>query len=111
MLQRPAMRHLDARSIRIKSRDFGQGATVAPPHRLRRFLRRRQLGLPTRVVQQPEELVESESADRLLEHYRLPGSPLYVVGTFDKGITVLSQQVRALNLAWGTPSQHRRDSA
>lgn len=26
--------------------------------------------------------------------------PLYVVGTFDAGITVLRQQVRALNLAW-----------
>jgi FAD dependent oxidoreductase len=36
----------------------------------------------------------------VLEHYELPESPIYIVGTFDKGITILSQQVRALNLAW-----------
>lgn len=40
------------------------------------------------------------SADVLLRPYQLPGSSVFMVGTFDKGITVLSQQVRALNLAW-----------
>lgn len=42
----------------------------------------------------------AESVDQLLEHYQLPGSPVFMVGIFDKGITVFSQQVRALNLAW-----------
>lgn len=39
-------------------------------------------------------------AAELLNLYSLPGSPIFCVGTFDKGITVLSQQVRALNLTW-----------
>lgn len=39
-------------------------------------------------------------AKQLLTRYRLPGHPLFIIGTFDSGITVLSQQVRALNLAW-----------
>ncbi|KQT89320.1 hypothetical protein ASG49_16190 [Marmoricola sp. Leaf446] len=43
---------------------------------------------------------DTVSPTRLLTNYRLPGSPVFMVGTFDKGITVLSQQVRALNLAW-----------
>jgi FAD-NAD(P)-binding len=36
----------------------------------------------------------------LLAAYRVPGKPLYIVGTFDTGVTVFSQQVRALNLVW-----------
>jgi hypothetical protein len=40
-------------------------------------------------------------AVELLNRYRLRGSQIFTLGTFDKGITVLSQQVRALNLAWG----------
>lgn len=39
-------------------------------------------------------------AEELLKTYKLPDSTVYMVGTFDKGITVLSQQIRALNLAW-----------
>ncbi|MDH6291832.1 FAD-dependent oxidoreductase [Rhodococcus opacus] len=41
-----------------------------------------------------------DRAVQLIECYRLPGSSVFMVGTFDKGITVLSQQIRALNLAW-----------
>jgi hypothetical protein len=31
---------------------------------------------------------------------RIGGRPLYFIGTFESGVTVLSQQVRALNLVW-----------
>ena len=36
----------------------------------------------------------------LLAVCRVPGADLFMLGTFDRGVTVLSQQVRALNLAW-----------
>lgn len=56
-----------------------------------------------------------ESADQLISHYRLPDSSVFVVGAFDQGITVLSQQVRSLNLAWALVESGRvpldRDSA
>jgi FAD dependent oxidoreductase len=38
----------------------------------------------------------------VLAMYRVPGKPLYVVGTFDTGVTVFSQQIRALNLVWAS---------
>ncbi|MDM3973868.1 FAD-dependent oxidoreductase [Mycobacterium marseillense] len=41
-----------------------------------------------------------QKAEDLLKHYRLPASSVFMVGLFDSGITVLSQQVRALNLGW-----------
>src|SRR4051794_8310557 len=31
---------------------------------------------------------------------KIGASPLYSIGTFHSGVTVLSQQIRALNLAW-----------
>jgi hypothetical protein len=34
----------------------------------------------------------------ILKRYRVADTPLFVVGTFNKGVTVLSQQIRALNL-------------
>jgi hypothetical protein len=40
------------------------------------------------------------TADPLLGRYRLPDTSIFLVGVFDKGITVLSQQIRALNLVW-----------
>jgi hypothetical protein len=40
------------------------------------------------------------SADRILASCRIGNRPMFVVGTAQSGITVLSQQVRALNLAW-----------
>src|ERR1700742_1387569 len=40
----------------------------------------------------------------MLERFQVRGRPLYVVGTFDTGVTVLSQQYRALNLGWGLVS-------
>ena len=40
-------------------------------------------------------------ATAVLERYRVEDRvPLFVVGTFDQRVTVLSQQVRGLNLAW-----------
>lgn len=46
-----------------------------------------------------EPTIPERASDRL-ERYRLPGSSVFMVGTFDRGVTVLSQQVRALNLVW-----------
>ena len=41
-----------------------------------------------------------EDADVVLKTYQVFGKSLYVVGAFDTGVTVLSQQIRALNFAW-----------
>ena len=41
-----------------------------------------------------------EHAESVLARYRIAEKPLYIVGTFDSGVTVFSQQVRALNLVW-----------
>jgi hypothetical protein len=38
--------------------------------------------------------------EQVLKNYRFGRRPIYVVGSFDVGVTVLSQQLRALNLAW-----------
>ncbi|MCD9816653.1 FAD/NAD(P)-binding protein [Bradyrhizobium japonicum] len=35
-----------------------------------------------------------------LNSYRILAHPLYTIGTYDSGVTVLSQQIRALNLVW-----------
>jgi hypothetical protein len=37
----------------------------------------------------------------MIERFRIADAPVYHIGSFDKGITVRSQQIRALNLAWG----------
>ena len=50
------------------------------------------------VLMDPADI--ATRARGLLERYRLPGTEGFLVGTFDTGITVLSQQVRALNLVW-----------
>lgn len=39
-------------------------------------------------------------AAETLKAYKVDGAALYLVGTFDTGVTVFSQQTRALNLAW-----------
>lgn len=39
-------------------------------------------------------------AAETLKAYKVDGTALYLVGTFDTGVTVFSQQTRALNLAW-----------
>jgi hypothetical protein len=49
-------------------------------------------------------LPQKDDARRVLDTYRLGDHPVFVIGTFDKGITVFSQQVRALNLAWALVS-------
>ncbi|MEA2758944.1 MAG: hypothetical protein QOH65_1557 [Methylobacteriaceae bacterium] len=38
--------------------------------------------------------------EEILHTYKVPGRHLYIVGTFASGVTVLSQQVRALNLVY-----------
>jgi len=40
------------------------------------------------------------SAIEALDRCQVMKLPLFIVGTFDAGVTILSQQVRALNLAW-----------
>jgi hypothetical protein len=58
-----------------------------------------------------------EKALTVLGTYRVARMPLYIVGTFDTGVTVLSQQVRALNLVWALiesgliPSGHHAPTA
>jgi hypothetical protein len=42
-----------------------------------------------------------DTAAELLGHFRISSEPeLYTLGSFDRHVTVLSQQTRALNLAW-----------
>lgn len=44
---------------------------------------------------------------RILSTYCIPNVGLYLLGTFDVGVTVLSQQIRALNLAWALVETER----
>ena len=44
--------------------------------------------------------LSKDAANELLKSYRVDGTSLFVVGTFDTGVTVYSQQIRALNMAW-----------
>ena len=46
-------------------------------------------------------LRETEKADETVSSCQIYKRPLYLIGTFDRGVTVLSQQTRALNLVWG----------
>lgn len=46
------------------------------------------------------EADDQAAALALLSPYQIESQPIFVIGTFDKGVTVLSQQMRALNLAW-----------
>lgn len=43
---------------------------------------------------------KQDAVASFLETCQVPGKPLYIVGSFDRGVTVLSQQRRALNLVW-----------
>jgi FAD dependent oxidoreductase len=43
----------------------------------------------------------------ILKTYQVPGRRLYIIGSFDAGVTVLSQQKRALNLVWALVQSHR----
>jgi hypothetical protein len=45
------------------------------------------------------------SPETILGNYRLPDHPLYLIGIFDRGVTVYSQQIRALNLIWALVEQ------
>src|SRR5262245_5070152 len=47
----------------------------------------------------------ARSTDTILSNYRLSDRPLYLVGIFARGVTVYSQQVRALNLIWALVEQ------
>lgn len=42
----------------------------------------------------------STTAKELLARHKVPSHHIYLLGTFDAGVTVLDQQVRALNLVW-----------
>ena len=44
---------------------------------------------------------------RTARTFRVPGAPLYVIGTFDPAVSVFSQQVRAVNLAWSLMSSRQ----
>ena len=39
-------------------------------------------------------------AEGVLASFAVPNRPLYLIGIFERGVTVYSQQVRALNLIW-----------
>lgn len=54
---------------------------------------RRNRGLPC-------SFVALETPNQILNRFRLGQSAVFIIGAYDKGITVFSQQVRALNLAW-----------
>ncbi|ESW99302.1 hypothetical protein X769_24475 [Mesorhizobium sp. LSJC268A00] len=43
---------------------------------------------------------DAKTPARILDSYRVGKTPLFLVGTYDNGVTVFSQQVRALNLIW-----------
>ncbi len=45
-------------------------------------------------------LMAMTEARQILRSCRIGNRPLFFIGTFQTGLTVLSQQVRALNLAW-----------
>ena len=47
------------------------------------------------------------STEEVLVSSQVPGKNLYVLGNFDNGVTVLSQQTRALNLAWALVEEKR----
>ncbi|MFB9122519.1 FAD-dependent monooxygenase [Paraburkholderia dipogonis] len=45
------------------------------------------------------------NSEDLLKRYKVPGQNIFLIGTFDAGVTVLDQQVRALNLVWALVEQ------
>ncbi|MCA2230188.1 NAD(P)-binding protein [Nonomuraea aurantiaca] len=47
------------------------------------------------------------SATDGLCRYQLDGEPIFVIGALDAGVTVLSQQIRALNLVWALVQSKR----
>jgi hypothetical protein len=47
------------------------------------------------------------ASNACLKTYQLGQSEIYVVGAYDKRVTVFSQQVRALNLAWALIEDHK----
>ncbi len=40
------------------------------------------------------------NAKLTINSFKIPDKPVYLVGAYDHGVTVLNQQIRALNLAW-----------
>src|SRR5258708_7734918 len=49
----------------------------------------------------PNPIVRSDDPETVLQTFRILGSyPIYSIGIVQNGITVHSQQSRALNLAW-----------
>ena len=53
-------------------------------------------------------MIQTSDANRFAEHYRVnTRPPLFVIGMFDQRVTVLSQQIRALNLVWALTESER----
>lgn len=52
----------------------------------------------------------NHSAEELLLKHKVPGHQIYLLGTFDAGVTVLDQQVRALNLIWALVEEKKLTS-
>jgi hypothetical protein len=48
-------------------------------------------------------------AGEVLESFKLGGN-VYLLGSFEKGLTIYSQQIRSLNLAWSMVMSAPRDS-
>src|SRR6267154_4831843 len=68
-------------------------------------IRPRDWSVPERPNQTPDMTDSSTSPDMILRNYRLPDHPLYLIGIFARGVTVYSQQIRALNLIWALVQQ------
>ncbi|MEF3132215.1 FAD-dependent oxidoreductase [Rhizobium sp. 268] len=49
---------------------------------------------------QSRQTMHNPNPSDIESSYKIPDQPLYLVGTFDNGVTVLSQQIRALNLVY-----------
>jgi FAD dependent oxidoreductase len=56
------------------------------------------LGIGGGVTSRGERRMEDFAS--VVATYRVAGTSLYIVGTFDTGVTAFSQQIRALNLVW-----------
>ena len=46
-------------------------------------------------------------AEDILANFAVPGRPLSLIGIFERGVTVYSQQIRALNLIWALVEKGR----
>lgn len=59
------------------------------------------------MIENVPPLPDLARASAIADSFRVQSQPLFVIGTLNTGVTVLSQQVRALNLVWGLVSSGR----